>query len=124
MQVNVGGTYFEVPEHYTDLKSIGSGGYGAVWYVKELGCAITRRLLIFAPPIPFKVCHALFLSGHSSATDTRTNKRVAIKKQMKAFETPIHAKRTYREIKLLSDIKHDNVCSEWKRGPGFMSLAR
>jgi hypothetical protein len=37
LQVNVGGTYFEVPEHYTDLKSIGSGGYGAVWYVKEIG---------------------------------------------------------------------------------------
>eukprot|EP00474_Spongospora_subterranea_P001685 CRZ02143.1 hypothetical protein [Spongospora subterranea] len=46
-----------------------------------------------------------------SATDTRTNKKVAIKKISAAFDDLIDAKRILREIKLLSHFKHDNVIS-------------
>eukprot|EP01135_Chromosphaera_perkinsii_P012150 Nk52_evm14s2596 gene=Nk52_evmTU14s2596 len=44
-----------------------------------------------------------------SAFDTVLERNVAIKKVLKPFQTPIHSKRTYREIKLLLHMKHDNV---------------
>jgi p38 MAP kinase len=47
----------------------------------------------------------------SSARDQLTNQNVAIKKIMKPFSTPVLAKRTYRELKLLKHLKHENVCS-------------
>lgn len=46
-----------------------------------------------------------------SATDNRHGQRVAIKKFMKPFQTPIHAKRAFREIKLMQLLKHKNVIS-------------
>jgi serine/threonine protein kinase len=46
---------------------------------------------------------------HSSAKDQLTNQNVAIKKIMKPFSTPVLAKRTYRELKLLKHLKHENV---------------
>lgn len=46
-----------------------------------------------------------------SAKDTLTNQNVAIKKVMKPFSTPILAKRTYRELKLLNHLRHENLIS-------------
>ncbi|CAF1215653.1 unnamed protein product [Adineta steineri] len=40
------------------------------------------------------------------ATDTEIGKQVAIKKMLKPFQTPEHAKRTYRELKLLMHLNH------------------
>jgi p38 MAP kinase len=34
---------------------------------------------------------------------------VAIKKIMKPFSTPVLSKRTYRELKLLKHLRHENV---------------
>jgi p38 MAP kinase len=34
---------------------------------------------------------------------------VAIKKLARPFETTVHAKRAYREIRLLKHVSHDNV---------------
>jgi p38 MAP kinase len=51
----------------------------------------------------------------SSAVDTFTSERlkkeiyVAIKKLARPFETSVHAKRAYREIRLLKHVSHDNV---------------
>lgn len=45
----------------------------------------------------------------SSAVDTLTNTRVAIKKLARPFQSAIHAKRTYRELKLLKHMRHENV---------------
>lgn len=47
----------------------------------------------------------------SSAKDQLTGSSVAIKKIMKPFSTPVLSKRTYRELKLLKHIQHENVCS-------------
>jgi len=47
----------------------------------------------------------LVCSGHDKLTDTS----VAIKKVMKPFSTPVLAKRTYRELKLLKHIRHENI---------------
>jgi p38 MAP kinase len=44
-----------------------------------------------------------------SAQDQLTNTSVAIKKIMKPFSTPVLSKRTYRELKLLKHIRHENV---------------
>ncbi|CAF0754924.1 unnamed protein product [Rotaria sordida] len=43
------------------------------------------------------------------ATDTTTGKYVAIKKILRPFETDIHAKRTYRELKLLMYLNHPDA---------------
>ncbi|ODQ80198.1 hypothetical protein BABINDRAFT_35864 [Babjeviella inositovora NRRL Y-12698] len=46
-----------------------------------------------------------------SAKDKLTNQNVAIKKIMKPFSTPVLAKRTYRELKLLKHLRHENLIS-------------
>jgi p38 MAP kinase len=45
----------------------------------------------------------------SSAKDQLTGQSVAVKKIMKPFSTPVLSKRTYRELKLLKHIRHENV---------------
>jgi serine/threonine protein kinase len=45
----------------------------------------------------------------SSAKDLLTGQNVAVKKIMKPFSTPVLSKRTYRELKLLKHLKHENV---------------
>lgn len=45
----------------------------------------------------------------SSAHNTRRLMKVAIKKLARPFQSPIHAKRTYRELTLLAHMKHENV---------------
>lgn len=46
---------------------------------------------------------------YSSAYDVDTGKDVAIKKLSRPFLTAIHAKRTYREIRMLRYMMHENV---------------
>ena len=45
----------------------------------------------------------------SSALDTHANMKVAIKKLARPFQSAVHAKRTYRELKLLKHMRHENV---------------
>ncbi|KAG9509590.1 Mitogen-activated protein kinase 14, partial [Fragariocoptes setiger] len=45
----------------------------------------------------------------SSAFDSKNKMKVAIKKLARPFQSPVHAKRTYRELKLLKHMKHENV---------------
>jgi len=45
----------------------------------------------------------------SSAYDAEFNSKVALKKLSRPFQSPTHAKRAYREIKLLKMIDHENV---------------
>jgi serine/threonine protein kinase len=46
---------------------------------------------------------------YSSAKDQLTGQSVAVKKIMKPFSTPVLSKRTYRELKLLKHLRHENV---------------
>ncbi|CAL9702501.1 unnamed protein product [Knipowitschia caucasica] len=46
-----------------------------------------------------------------SAIDQKTAEKVAIKKLYRPFQSLIHAKRAYRELRLLRHIQHDNVIS-------------
>ena len=41
--------------------------------------------------------------------DTERNIKVAIKKLARPFQSSIHAKRTYRELRLLKHMNHENV---------------
>lgn len=45
----------------------------------------------------------------SAALDTLTGKKVAIKKLSRPFQCSIHAKRAYREFKLLRHMNHENI---------------
>ncbi|OQV25295.1 Mitogen-activated protein kinase 14 [Hypsibius exemplaris] len=45
----------------------------------------------------------------ASAKDKESKQNVAIKKLARPFQTTIHAKRTYRELRLLRHMNHDNV---------------
>ncbi|KAJ1569182.1 Mitogen-activated protein kinase 13 [Cladochytrium tenue] len=47
----------------------------------------------------------------SSGVDQDTGMNVAIKKVMRPFSTPILAKRTYRELMLLKNLRHENILS-------------
>ncbi|XP_015920389.1 mitogen-activated protein kinase 14 isoform X3 [Parasteatoda tepidariorum] len=44
-----------------------------------------------------------------SSLDTQRNFKVAIKKLARPFQSKIHAKRTYRELRLLKHMNHENV---------------
>lgn len=45
----------------------------------------------------------------SSALDTKLKRRVAVKKLTRAFDTSELAKRSYRELRILKHMKHENV---------------
>lgn len=46
-----------------------------------------------------------------SSKDNRSGEQVAIKKLSRPFQSIMHAKRAYREIRLLKHMKHENVIS-------------
>lgn len=45
----------------------------------------------------------------SSAYDMKTGLKIAVKKLSRPFQSIIHAKRTYRELRLLKHMTHENV---------------
>ena len=51
----------------------------------------------------------VFVFFHSSAKDNSTNTKVAIKKLARPFQSHVHAKRTYRELRMLRHMDHENV---------------
>eukprot|EP00802_Teleaulax_amphioxeia_P011946 Tamp_11984.p1 GENE.Tamp_11984~~Tamp_11984.p1 ORF type:complete len:475 (+),score=81.55 Tamp_11984:118-1542(+) len=79
-ETSVQGNKFALPEYYQVVRTLGSGAYGVV-------------------------CHAV----DSRLPDGAEAKQVAIKKIGRAFEHAIDAKRTIREVKLLREMKHDNI---------------
>ncbi|XP_011499070.1 PREDICTED: mitogen-activated protein kinase 14B isoform X1 [Ceratosolen solmsi marchali] len=44
-----------------------------------------------------------------SAVDTTTGRKVAIKKLARPFQSAVHAKRTYRELRMLKHMNHENI---------------
>ncbi|KAK2494414.1 hypothetical protein MC885_013984 [Smutsia gigantea] len=44
-----------------------------------------------------------------SAYDAQLCQQVAVKKLSRPFQSPVHARRTYRELRLLKHLKHENV---------------
>jgi len=79
--VELNKTKWEVPERYVNLVGIGSGAYG-------------------------QVCSA---DDTSSRGADGKFVRVAIKKIARPFQSAIHAKRTYRELRMLKHMNHENI---------------
>lgn len=50
--------------------------------------------------------------------DSKTGRKVAIKKLARPFQTHIHAKRTYRELRMLKHMDHENVSWQGSRRRG------
>ncbi|ELR50428.1 Mitogen-activated protein kinase 11, partial [Bos mutus] len=69
-----------------------------VWPSGEWGCRRGNALGVQTPAS----------AGHS-AYDTRLRQRVAVKKLSRPFQSLIHARRTYRELRLLKHLKHENA---------------
>ncbi|XP_071961558.1 mitogen-activated protein kinase 14B-like [Antedon mediterranea] len=63
-------------------------------------------------PTRYQIMQAVGTGAYGSvcsAKDTQCNRQVAIKKLARPFQSKIHAKRTYRELRLLKHMKHENV---------------
>lgn len=84
---------------YVDLQPVGMGAFGLVWY------DIMKRICFLAVWELYTDTTRTF----SSAKDQLTGTNVAVKKIMKPFSTPVLSKRTYRELKLLKGLNHENV---------------
>lgn len=52
---------------------------------------------------------SLSCASRSSAVDSRTGAKVAIKKLYRPFQSELFAKRAYRELRLLKHMRHENV---------------
>lgn len=67
---------------------------------------------VWEVPVRYQMLSAVGSGAYGqvcSAVDTQTKKKVAIKKLARPFQTAVHAKRTYRELKLLKHMRHENV---------------
>ena len=79
--VELNRTTWEVPKRYTNLQQVGCGAYGQVASAED--------------------------TDHRGADGTC--QKVAIKKLSRPFQSAVHAKRTFRELKLLKHMQHENV---------------
>ena len=104
-RIELNKTVWEVPERYQNLSPVGSGAYGQVTTIIEL--PFSSKMIQYSI-FDLQVC---------SATDSRHQLRdgsflkVAIKKLARPFQSAIHAKRTYRELRMLKHMNHENVRS-------------
>jgi len=80
--LELNGTRWEVPNRYTSLTQVGSGAYGQVCSAED---------------------------SQSPPKEDGTPKKVAIKKLARPFQSAIHAKRAYRELKMLKHMQHENI---------------
>lgn len=72
-----------------------------VWFLQSVGLIVLFLLARFE----LNCTHFL----NSSAYDIKIGLKVAVKKLSRPFQSIIHAKRTYRELRLLKHMKHENV---------------
>ena len=70
-----------------------------------------------------KVCSAM--DSDSRGTDGNVVK-VAIKKIARPFQSAVHAKRTYRELRMLKHMNHENVSHKrkWKTQYSYTLLTK
>lgn len=91
------GTALDITDRYTDLQPQGVGASGIIWYISPC-----------CDPVLYIV--RSLTASISSACDSMTKQTVALKKIGKPFDNTAVAKRTYREIHLLNNLRHDNAC--------------
>jgi len=79
--VELNKTVWEVPERYINLSAIGSGAYGQVCSAEDTSLRTAEGKYV----------------------------KVAIKKIARPFQSAVHAKRTYRELRMLKHMVHENI---------------
>lgn len=130
--VQVGDSTFTVLRRYQQLRAIGSGAQGIVWWESALSLAkwgLWEQVKIWMKVESFvSICRLLFDQAFvsvfkmsfmfpvspprtttSSALDTVLGIPVAVKKLCRPFQNQTHAKRAYRELVLLKCVNHKNV---------------
>jgi len=85
-QVELNKTTWDIPKRYGNLSPVGSGAYGQVCSAEDS-----------------KSVHK------DSQTGQQVRVKVAIKKLARPFQSAIHAKRTYRELRMLKHMQHENI---------------
>uniref|UniRef100_A0A182VUU9 Stress-activated protein kinase JNK n=1 Tax=Anopheles minimus TaxID=112268 RepID=A0A182VUU9_9DIPT len=129
--VEVGDTKFTILKRYQNLKPIGSGAQGIVCHSKASENPLTKEQLIaimsrratnyvryqfgdteFEVPDRYINLEAKGFGAQGTvcaAYDTVTQQNVAIKKLSRPFQNVTHAKRAYREFKLMKLVNHKNI---------------
>lgn len=96
--IHINDTRFEILRRYESLKIIGSGAQGVVWFVAKTKIHLEPLSLtrFSSPP-------------YSSAYDKLFKQDVAIKKLSRPFQNVTHAKRAFREFKIMQLVNHQNI---------------
>jgi len=81
VQIELNKTTWDIPERYQNLSAVGAGAYG-------------------------QVCSS---DDARSVSTEGVAQKVAIKKLARPFQSAIHAKRTYRELRMLKHMRHENI---------------
>lgn len=92
---------FEIDTRYVPIKAIGKGAYGVVCSARDLEDKAGDTSVAQQPEIG--------AAGSGSVKEVVNVKKVAIKKIGNAFENCTDARRTLREIRLLRQLRHENV---------------
>ncbi|KAK7870214.1 hypothetical protein R5R35_003486 [Gryllus longicercus] len=105
--VEVGDTKFTILKRYQNLKPIGSGAQGIV-------CSAYDSESQQNVAIPVDFAHDSMMQQNvaipvDAAYDSMTQQNVAIKKLSRPFQNVTHAKRAYREFKLMKLVNHKNI---------------
>lgn len=94
------------------------------WKINALYCIINTIIKFYefqsfccacTNSIQFEINLKLFSYFFSSAVDTTTGHKVAIKKLARPFQSAVHAKRTYRELRMLKHMNHENVRTQMEK---------
>lgn len=80
-RVELNKTVWEVSDRYVNLTPVGSGAYGQVCSAMDSQCQLADGTFL----------------------------KVAIKKIARPFQSAVHAKRTYRELRMLKHMNHENI---------------
>lgn len=111
VRAQIFGTTFEITSRYWAFFRCHRAF--ALTHLSAVGTPTFNRLawepLALSGNSPLETPNALLTFPCSSAKDQLTGQSVAVKKIMKPFSTPVLSKRTYRELKLLKHLKHENV---------------
>ncbi|MCO5580864.1 hypothetical protein L7F22_034736 [Adiantum nelumboides] len=83
---------FEIDTRYVPIKAIGKGAYGVVCSARDMRNEMANKT-----------------QSCANAQEAANAKKVAIKKIGNAFENCTDARRTLREIRLLRQLRHENV---------------
>ncbi|KAJ1741773.1 MAPK protein hog1, partial [Coemansia sp. RSA 1086] len=113
MRLSIFGTGFEVTTRYADLQPVGMGAFGLVWAITLPALALTIVQYGTGPYLLWQqgVLSRGIRKAPASARDQLTNQLVAVKKIVSPFSSSVLAKRTYRELKLLKHLRHENIIS-------------